>query len=334
MVENMIQQPFGARIAGVGAYLPPGIVTNEHLEQLLDTDDEWIKTRTGISQRHIAHRDTATSDLATGAAKQALESAGILPSEVGMVIVATATPDMIFPSTACLVQRNIGAGICPAFDLEAACTGFIYALSIAKQFVASGCYNNILVIGAETFSRIVDWRDRNTCVLFGDGAGAVIVQRCEPGRGIIGSTLRADGNGGDLLFVPGGGSKNPADMEMLDQRLQFVRMNGQDVYKFAVRVIGDVVGEALQEINMGISDIDLLVPHQANLRIIEAARKKLSLDEEKIVVTLNKYGNMSAASIPVALYEAMQSGRIHDNDIVVLVGFGAGLTWGANIIKW
>ena len=330
----MITLPFGAAIAGVGAYLPPDIVTNDHLEQLLDTDNDWIESRTGISQRHIAHRDTATSDLATGAAVSALQSAGLRADELGMIIVATSTPDMIFPSTACIVQKNIGAIHCPAFDMEAACTGFNYALSIATQFVSSGCYNNVMIIGAETFSRIVDWRDRNTCVLFGDGAGAAIVQQCDVGTGVLNSTLKADGNGGNLLFVPGGGSKKPADMDMIDQRLQFIKMNGQDVYKFAVRVIGEVVGEALDAVGMTVDDIDVFIPHQANIRIIEAARKKLNISKEKIIITLNKYGNMSAASIPVALHEAHLSGRIKKGDIVVLVGFGAGLTWGANIIKW
>lgn len=324
----------GVRICGTGSYLPPNILTNAELEGLVDTNDEWIRSRTGISQRHIAHKEIATSDLATGAALNALQAAGLEATDIDMIIVATATPDMVFPSTACLVQKNIGAGHCAAFDLEAACTGFNYALNIGAQFIRTGFYNRVMVIGAETFSRIVDWKDRNTCILFGDGAGAVIIEPCEQGKGIIASIMKADGTGGDLLYVPGGGSKYPSNLESVEKRMHFIKMNGNDVYKFAVRVIGDVVIEALESCGLSPADIDVLIPHQANMRIIEAARKKLNLTEDKVIITINKYGNMSAASIPVALDETVKLGKIQKGNIVAIVGFGAGLTWGANIIRW
>ena len=333
-MEQCSQEKHGARIAGTGSYLPPDILTNDQLQKMVDTDDEWIRSRTGIEQRHIADKEIATSDMATVAARNAIDAAKITPQDIGMIIVATSTPDMMLPSTACLVQRNLGTGTCPAFDMEVACTGFVYALSIAEQYVKNGLFNNILVIGAETLSRIVDWEDRNTCILFGDGAGAAIVQACEAGRGIVGSVLKADGNGSDLLSVPAGGSKLPTDSDAIDKRLNYIQMNGIDVYKFAVRVAVASVREVLEKYSYTKDDIDLFVPHQANSRIIDAVAKKLQLKEENVVQTVAKYGNMSAASIPVALDDAVRSGRVHDNDMLVLVAFGAGLSWGAMILHW
>lgn len=333
-MEHCVQEKLGARIVGTGSYLPPDILTNVQLQKMVNTDDEWIRTRTGIEQRHIAHKDIATSDMATVAASKAIEAAGLTEQDIGMIIVATSTPDMMLPSTACLVQKNLGIGYCPAFDMEAACTGFLYALSIAEQYVKNGLFNNILVIGAETLSRIVDWEDRNTCILFGDGAGAAIVQACEPGRGIVGSVLKADGRGSDMLSVPAGGSKMPTDSEAIDKRLNYIQMNGTDVYKFALRVAVESVREVLDKFGYTTEDIDLFVPHQANSRIIDAVTKKLKLNPEKVVLTVAKYGNMSAASIPVALDDAFRNGRVHDNNMLVLVAFGAGLSWGAMILHW
>jgi 3-oxoacyl-[acyl-carrier-protein] synthase-3 len=275
----------------------------------------------------------ATSDLAAKAALEAIEMAGIGPDELDLIIGATVTPDMMFPSTACIVQHKIKASRAAAFDLSAGCTGFIYALTVAAQFVASGMYRNVLVFGAEILSKIVDWQDRNTCVLFGDGAGAAVVSVVESG-GILESVLGADGGGKDLLFIPAGGSKEPASIETVKERKHFIKMNGNEVFKFAVKIMEESTRKVLEKANLTPQEIDLIVPHQANIRIIEAATKRLNISKEKVMVNIDRYGNMSAASIPVALYEAFKARKIKKGDKVVLVGFGAGLTWGANLIEW
>lgn len=322
-----------AGILGVGSYLPNKKIDNHYFETIMDTSDEWIKTRTGISERRIANNDEVTSDLATKSALKAIKCANLEPQDIDLIIVATATPDMAFPSTACIVQDNIKAVNAAAFDISAACSGFIYAMTIAKQFVENKVYKNIVVIGAETLSRVIDYSDRSTAILFGDGAGAVVVSNVEYG-GILSTHLGADGSGGEFLNIPAGGSKLPATQQTIDNRLHTIRMSGNDVYKFAVRIMGEASIKALESAGLNTSDIDYLIPHQANIRIIEASAKRLKLGMDKVYVNLNKYGNMSAASIPVALDEAYREGKLSKGDNIVLVGFGGGLTWGSSVIKW
>ena len=322
-----------AGILGVGSYLPNKIVDNHYFETIMDTSDEWIKTRTGISERRVADEEEATSDLATKAALKAIECANLKSQDIDLIIVATATPDMVFPSTACIVQENIGAKNAAAFDISAACSGFIYGITIAKQFVENRIYKNVVVIGAEILSRILDYTDRSTAILFGDGAGAVVVSDVENG-GILSTYLGADGSGGEFLNIPAGGSKLPATKHTIDNNLHTIKMAGNDVYKFAVRIMGEASMKALKAANLDTSDIDYLIPHQANIRIIEASAKRLKLGMDKVYVNLNKYGNMSAASIPVALDEAYREGQLNKGDNVVLVGFGGGLTWGSSVINW
>jgi len=321
-------------IIGTGSFLPERILTNQDLEKIVDTSDDWITTRTGIKERRIADKNTATSDLATKAAQSALLNAGLEASEIDLIIVATITPDMNFPSTACIVQKNIEAYNSVAFDIGAACTGFIYAVVTANQFISTGLYKNVLVIGAETLSKFVDWQDRNTCVLFGDGAGAVVMSRVEEGYGLLSQYLGADGTGSDALAIDAGGSRNPASLETVRRNMHYIRMDGNEVFKFAVRVMAAAAEEAVSIAGLEKSDVDYLIPHQANIRIIEAARKRMGLSEDRVYINLSKYGNMSAASIPVALDEAVNSGKIKNDNNVVLVGFGAGLTWGSCLVKW
>lgn len=321
-------------IVGIGSYVPDRVVTNKELEEFVDTSDEWITSRTGIKERRMTAEGQATSDMATEAAKRALACAGVSPAELDLIIVATATPDMLFPSTACLVQANLQAYKAAAFDLSAACSGFMYGLVTASQFIKSGTYQKILVIGAENLSKIMDWSDRNTCVLFGDGAGAAVVAKTEPGYGILGVNLGADGTGAGFLNMPAGGSRFPATLETVQQRQHFLYMNGTEVYKFAVKAMGEAALKAIEHANLKPADIDYVVPHQANIRIIEAAAKRLGLPLDKVGVSVNKYGNTSAASIPIGLDEGFRSGNIHKGDIVVIVGFGAGLTWASSVIKW
>ncbi|SFJ61113.1 beta-ketoacyl-ACP synthase III [Thermoflavimicrobium dichotomicum] len=321
-------------ILGTGAYLPEKVVTNKDLEKLVDTNDEWIVTRTGIRERRVAAPDEATSDLAVKAAQRALEHAGISAEQIDLIIVATVTPDMFFPATACLVQDRLGASKAATFDLSAACTGFLYGVSTAAQFIATGVYKYALVIGVDCLSRILDWTDRSTCILFGDGAGAVVLGPVEEGYGFRSYELRGDGSGGDLLKVPAGGSRMPATEETVKQRLHSVVMEGREVFKFAVRVLSTATEEALKKAGLTKENIDFLIPHQANIRIIEAAVKRFGLDENKVIVNLDRYGNMSSASIPVALNEAVEQGRLKKGDTIVLCGFGAGLTWGATVLKW
>ncbi len=325
---------FGAGIVGTGSFLPDKVYDNKYFEKIIDTNDEWIVSRTGIKERRVADNGIATSDLATKAALSALKDAGKTPEEIDMIIVATITPDSAFPSTACIVQKNIGAFNACAFDLEAACTGFMYALTIAEQFIKTGFHKNILVIGAETLSTILDYTDRNTCVLFGDGAGAVVVSRVKEGNGIISSYLGADGRGGDLLMVPGGGSRMPATAQTFNDKMHFIKMDGREVFKFAIKIMGEAAEKALEVAGLAKEDIDFLIPHQANSRIIDAAARRLKISSDKVFINVEKYGNISAASIPVALDEANKMNLLREGNVVVLVGFGGGLTWGSCVLKW
>ncbi|UCF31705.1 MAG: ketoacyl-ACP synthase III [bacterium] len=322
-------------IAGTGSYLPDRVLTNADLEKMVDTTDEWILSRTGISERRIAAPEQATSDLAIEAGRMALEMAGLEGGEIDLIIVATLTPDYLFPSTAGLVQRALGAHRAAAFDLEAACTGFIYALAIGDLFVSSGKYSRVLVIGAEVLSRFLDWEDRNTCVLFGDGAGAAVLVPSEDGiRGIVSTHLHNDGRMAELLHAPAGGSRRPTDAEALAQKLYTVKMQGNEVFKIAVTKLSDVVDEILDANGLKEEDVDFLVPHQANLRIIKATARKLRLPMDKVIVTVDRHGNTSAASVPLALDEAVRSNRIRSGDTVLLEAFGGGLTWGGALVNW
>ena len=325
---------FGVGITGVGSFVPENIMTNSDLEKIVDTSNEWIMDRTGIEERRIAEKGVATSDLSSIAAQRAMEDANVNPEEIDLILVATITADHMCPSTACMVQTQIGAMNAAAFDINAGCTGFIYALATAKAFVKSGIYKKILVIGAETLSKIVNWEDRNTCVLFGDGAGACIVEPCEEGFGMIAEELGSDGTKGDVLIVPAGGSRQPTSKETVEEGLNFITMDGREVFKFAVRIMEKTSKSVLEKSGVNPEDLDLLIPHQANIRIIDSASKKLGLPSEKVFVNLNKYGNMSAASIPVALDEALKSKRIKKGQNILLVAFGAGLTWGGSLLKW
>ncbi len=321
-------------IIGTGKYVPERVLTNKELEQMVDTNDEWIVTRTGIRERRIAASEQATSDLAYEASMKALEAAGVAAEDVELIIVATITPDMFFPSTACILQDRLGARRAAAFDLSAACSGFIYGLATATSMLQSGMYKNALVIGAECLSRITDYTDRNTCILFGDGAGAVVLGEVPAGRGFKSFELGADGSGGELLKVCGGGSRMPSTADSVDSKAHFIYMAGSEVFKFAVRIMGGAAEDALKKAGLDKSDIDLMIPHQANIRIIQSALNRLSLSEDKCMINLDRYGNVSAASIPLALAEAVEQGRVKEGDTLMLVGFGGGLTWGASALVW
>ncbi|WP_027090923.1 beta-ketoacyl-ACP synthase III [Cohnella thermotolerans] len=325
---------FPVGILGTGKYSPERRLTNQELETMVDTNDEWIVTRTGIRERRIAAPHEATSDLAYEASLKALAAAGITADQLDLIIVATVTPDMFCPSTACIVQEKLGAKNAAAFDLSAACSGFIYGLANASGFIATGTYRYVLVVGADTLSRITDYTDRNTCVLFGDGAGAVVLGRVPEGRGFRSFKLGSDGSGADLLCIPGGGSRLPATETTVAEGRHFLNMNGRDVFKFAVRIMGSAAEEALAMAGLSKEDIDLLIPHQANIRIIQSALERLNLPEDKCMINVDRYGNMSAASIPVALAEADEQGRLKEGDRLVMVGFGGGLTWGASVLVW
>jgi 3-oxoacyl-[acyl-carrier-protein] synthase-3 len=320
-------------IVGLGAYLPPKILSNEELEKMVDTSDEWILTRTGIKERRIAEDGVATSDLATEAAKEALREAHLQPEDVELLIVATITPDMQFPSTACLVQQKLGARKAVCFDVSAACAGHLYAIVTAEQFIKTGRFKNALVIGAEKLSSITDWTDRSTCVLFGDGAGACVLAK-STSRTILASYLGSSGWEADLLKMPGGGSLHPASHETIDARLHFVKMIGSEVFKNAVRVMAEAANEAVTRAGLKCSDIDCIIPHQANIRILLSVAKRMGLAENKVFLNISKYGNMSSASSAVALYEAAKEGRLKKGDIVVLDAFGGGFVWGACTIRW
>ncbi len=321
-------------ILGTGAYVPEKVLTNADLEKMVDTSDEWIVTRTGMKERRIAAPDQASSDLALKAAEQALERAGVSAEEIDLIIVATVTPDMSFPTVSCLLQTQLGANKAATFDLSAACAGFLYGVTTASQFIQTGAYRYALVVGVECLSRITNWSDRETAILFGDGAGAVVLGPVEEGYGFLSFELGGDGSKGDLLKVPAGGSRLPASHETVEKRLHTIQMVGREVFKFAVRVIISSTEGALKKAGMTKEDIDFLIPHQANIRIIDAAVKRFGLDEQKVVINIHRYGNMSSASIPVALHEAVMEGRFQKGDKLVLCGFGAGLTWGATVLKW
>ncbi len=321
-------------IAGVGAYVPARILTNADLEKMVKTSDEWITSRTGIKERHIAAKDEFTSDLGTKAALRAMAQAGVSAEAIDLIVVATITPDMPFPSTAALIQQKIGAHRAAAFDLEAACSGFIYALEVAQQFIMSRTYDTVLVVGAEKLSSIVDWEDRNTCVLFGDGAGAAVLRNRPNAHGLLTAVMGADGRKARLLFMAGGGSRCPASQESVAARMHYLRMEGKETFKNAVQAMQTAAKEALRRCEIDISRIKLVIPHQANIRIIEAVRERLGARPDQMFVNLHKFGNTSAASVAIALDEAVQSGRVQAGDLLLLVVFGAGLTWGAAVIEW
>lgn len=321
-------------VVGTGSYLPEKVLTNADLERMVDTTDEWIQTRTGIKERHIASPDEATSDLATQAASRALESANVEAGEVDLIIVATCTPDMLLPATACIVQHNIKAHKAVAFDLEAACSGFIYALSVASNLISSGIYHTALIIGAETFSRFIDWKDRSTCVLLGDGAGAVVLRATPKSNGLLDFYLGADGGGAEYMKIPAGGSRLPASHDVINQRLHYFQMRGNETFKAAIKLMSYSTKRVLKQSGLSIADVDYLIPHQANVRIMEAVAKRLSLPLDKIIINIQSCGNTSAATIPIALDQAVREGKIADGNLIVLVSFGAGLTWGACAIKW
>lgn len=323
-----------AGILGTGFYVPEKIMTNADLEKIVETSDEWIVERTGIKERRIAEDNQPMSDLALRAAKDALADAGVAAEDLDLIIVATLTSDRIIPSTACMIQNLLGANYAAAFDLSAACSGFAYAASVAAQFIETGAYKKALVIGAETLSKYINWEDRNTCVLFGDGAGAAVLGQVEDGYGILSFDLGSDGSGGDAIQIPSSGSLMPVSKESIDQKLNLIHMNGRDVFKFAVKAMGKTVKNSLAKIDMPQEKIDWLVPHQANIRIIESAAKRLSMPMDKVIVNIHKYGNMSAACIPIALAEAAAAKRFKKGDIIALSGFGAGLTWASCIIRW
>jgi 3-oxoacyl-[acyl-carrier-protein] synthase-3 len=328
------KEPSGIGIMGLGSHAPEGVLTNFDLEKIVDTSDEWIRERTGIERRHMAEDDIATSDTASEAGRLAMEDAGLGPKDIDVLMVGTATPDMIFPSTACVVQKNLGTTNAAAFDLSAACSGFLYGLTIAMGFVESGIYERCLVIGAETLTRILDWEDRATCVLFGDGAGAAVVGRVGDGKGIISTYIGSDGGLGDLLKQPAGGTRMPATEETVRKRMHHVHMQGNTLFKNAVRAMGDAAMKTLEDSGYSGDELDLLVPHQANLRIIDATARRINVPKEKVFVDLQEYGNTSAASIPIALDDARRQGILKEGMLVNLVAFGAGLTWGSVLMRW
>lgn len=317
----------------MGKYLPEKRLTNKDLEKIVDTTDEWIISRTGIKERRMAKECEATSDMATEAAKRALANAALKAEDIDLIIVATITPDMFFPATACLVQQKIGARTVPAFDISVACSGFIYGLAIANQFISSGVYKHALIIAAEKLSTITDWTDRNTCVLFGDGAAAAVLSQVEKG-GILSVHLGADGRQGDLIKLPAGGSRMPATKKTVEEKQHFIKMNGSELFKHAVRIMADAALKATKPLGITAEDISLVIPHQANVRILLAAAKRMGLSEDKIYLNIEKYGNMSAASSAIALVEAVEEGRIKKGDKILLDAFGGGLTWGAMVIEW
>jgi len=322
------------RIIGTGSYVPEKVLTNKDLEQFLDTTDEWIVTRTGIRERHIVAEGEFTSDLAAHAARRAMDMAGISAEAIDLIAVGTITGDFPWPATACLVQQKIGAVNAHAYDISAACSGFVYALSSAVSAIESGRVKRALVIGAEVLSRIVDWTDRNTCVLFGDGAGAVVLEAQDSDAGILSTHLHSDGSFWELLYQPGFGSRYPASADGLKDRLPFLKMQGNEVFKVAVRSLAEVAGEALQANEMGVGDVSLFIPHQANRRILEASAKRIGLSDEQVYINVDRFGNTSGASIPLALDEANRAGRIKAGDIVLLDAFGGGFTWASALIRW
>ncbi|MFZ5864179.1 MAG: beta-ketoacyl-ACP synthase III [Nitrospirota bacterium] len=323
-----------SRIVGTGSYVPERVMTNADIERLVETSDQWIVERTGIRERRIADPSEATSDLAAAAATRALEAAGVHAPDLDLVLVATATPDMLFPATACLVQARLGAKRAFAFDLSAACTGFLYGLSVADQYLRSGAARTVLLVGAEVLSRVTDWTDRATCILFGDGAGAVVLRAERGERGVLSTHIHADGSMWDFIHVPGGGSRHPPSEDTLVRGLQFLRMKGSETFKVAVRTLEETSLEALKANGLTIADVRWLIPHQANRRIIEAVGARLGLPPERVVMNLERVGNTSAASIPIALDELIRRNGVNADDILLFAAFGAGLTWGSAAVRW
>jgi 3-oxoacyl-[acyl-carrier-protein] synthase III len=321
-------------ITGTGTALPAQIITNPDLEKMVDTSDEWIVSRTGIRERRKLEDGLSSVDLSERAAREALKRAALEPSDLDLIVVATVTPDYPTPSSSCLLQARLQAYRAAAMDISAGCTGFIYALTVANQFICSGVYRNALVVGVEVLTRITDWEDRSTCVLFGDGAGAVVLQATGEDRGILNFSLKADGRGADLLIVPAGGSAMPASPETLQNRMHYLKMNGNEIFKFAVRVVEETLYELMERENFKADDFDFLFLHQANLRIIEHIRKRLKLPQEKVPVNIDRFGNMSSATIPIAIHEEILAGRLKEGALVAMVAFGAGLTWGGMLVKW
>jgi len=324
----------GAKISALGCYVPPGVLTNQDLERMVETSNQWILDRTGIMERHIAAPEVATSDLAVEAARIALDQRGIAATELDAIIVCTVTPDMLFPATACLVQDRLGAKGAWGFDLVAACSGFIYGLTTAAHLVKCGSHKKVLVIGSDTMSRIIDYTDRGTCVLFGDGAGAMVIEPAEDGEGFLGFLNEIDGSGGDYLKQPGGGSRMPATAESVAQRQHFVKQDGQQVFKYAVRKMYDTCRELLERHGLTAKDVKLLIPHQANRRIITAAAERLGLNCEQVIINIDRYGNTTAATIPLATRDAIESGKLKKGDLVIFAAVGAGFTVGANLWRW
>jgi 3-oxoacyl-[acyl-carrier-protein] synthase III len=321
-------------IIGTGSYVPERILTNRELEKIVETSDEWIRTRTGISERRIAAPEEATSDMATNAALAAMSQAGVSAEQIDLIIVATVTPDMFFPATACWVQKKLGAIRAACFDVSAACSGFIYAMEIAQQFISNHVYNTVLIIGADKLRSIVDWSDRNTCVLFGDGAGAAILRNRSASHGVIATHMGSDGEFSDILFMPGGGSRCPITSANVDQKLNTIKMLGKETYKQAVTAMSDAADRALESAGLKYEDIACVIPHQANMRIIEAIAHRMGLPVDKFYVNLEKYGNTSAAAVAIALDEAHRHGRFKIGDYILLVVFGGGLTWASSVIQW
>jgi 3-oxoacyl-[acyl-carrier-protein] synthase-3 len=322
-----------AIVLGTGMSVPERVMTNHDLERLVDTSDEWITTRTGIRERRIAAEGDVLSTYAAEAGQRALDAAGLSGADVDLVLVATVTPDMPFPATACIVQDRLGCKGA-AFDLSAGCSGFVYALSVAKQFLISQRFRHVLVIGGELLSKYIDWEDRATCVIFADGAGAVVLGRGEPPRGVLASAMHSDGAHAELICLPGGGTRHPPGQAMIDQRLQFIRMRGNETFRLAVRCLDEVCREVLEAAGLGPSDVTWFVPHQANQRIIDAVGQRLSIPPERCFVNIDRYGNTSAASVPIALDEAVRAGKIRPGDVVLMAAFGAGLTWAASVVRW
>ncbi len=330
-----MNQRIAAKITGVAGYLPPRVVTNAEMEKMVDTTDEWIRTRTGIRERHFAGPGVAASHMGTEAAKKLLESKGVDPDEIELIVVATVTPDMFFPATACLVQDRLGATNAWGFDLSGACSGFVYALTVGAQFVGAGSHKKVLVVGSDVMTSILDFKDRATCVLFGDGAGAVLIEPAtSDAEGIIDFVHDVDGSGGCNLYMPGGGSLHPASQETVEKRMHYVHQEGQQVFKYAVRRMSELACEMLQRNGLSSRDLALVVPHQANLRIIRAMQERLGVDDSKVMVNIDRYGNTTAATIPLGLRDAVEQGRLRKGDLVLVIAVGAGYTTGAVLMRW
>ncbi len=331
-----LKSPFAAKIVSIGTAVPPGLLTNHDLEKMVDTSDQWITERTGIKQRHLADKGVATSDLAAEAAIKAIEKAGLKPTDIELIIVATITPDMILPATACLVQDKIGATGAWGFDISIACSGFLYALQVACQFVTTGAHKNVLIIGLDVMSSIIDYTDRTTCIIFGDGGGAAVVQRTEDGGhpGMIDYIFEVDGSGGHALCLPGGGSRNPTSKDTIEKRMHYVHQDGQVVFKFATRKMSDLCVKLLERNGLTGKDVDLFVPHQANLRIITYSAERIGLEMDKVVVNIDEYGNTTAGTLPLALQSALSDGRLKEGSLVLLASVGAGFSAGAALMRW